>query len=61
MGLPGDEPQVDARSGLFGDSASFDAGEEHCLRRTCHMHENSCSTHPMDLLGDSVSVSVSAR
>jgi hypothetical protein len=61
MGLSGDEAQVDARSGPFGDSANFDAREEHGLRRTCHMLRNSCWTHPMDLLGDSVSVSVSAR
>jgi hypothetical protein len=61
MGLLGDEAQVDARSGAFGDSANFDTREEHGLRRTYHKLRNSCWTHPMDLLGDSVSVSVSAR
>jgi hypothetical protein len=34
MGLLGDEAQVEARFGLFGDSATLDARLVHDLRRT---------------------------
>jgi hypothetical protein len=33
-GTPRDEAQVEARFGLFGDSATLDARLEHGLRRT---------------------------
>jgi hypothetical protein len=36
MVLLGDEAQVDARFGLFGDSAKLDARLVHGLRRTYH-------------------------
>jgi hypothetical protein len=41
MGLLGDEAQVNARFGPFGDSATLDARLEHGLRRTYHWLENS--------------------
>jgi hypothetical protein len=34
MGLLGDEAQVEARFGSFGDSATLDAGLVHGLRRS---------------------------
>jgi hypothetical protein len=34
MGVLSDEAQVKARFGPFGDSATFDAGLVHSLRRT---------------------------
>jgi hypothetical protein len=40
MVLLGDEAQVDARFGLFGDSANLDARLVHRLRRTYHRDEN---------------------
>jgi hypothetical protein len=40
MVLLGDEAQVDARIGLFGDSANLDARLVHDLRRTYHMLGN---------------------
>ena len=36
----GDEAQVDARFGLFGDSANLDARQVHGLRLTYHMLGN---------------------
>jgi hypothetical protein len=36
----GDEAQVEARFGLFGDNANLDARQVHSLRRTCHRLEN---------------------
>jgi hypothetical protein len=39
MGLLGDEAQVEARFGLFGDSATLDARLVHSLRQTYHMLE----------------------
>ena len=36
MVLLGDEAQVEARFGMFGDSANLDARLEHGLRRTYH-------------------------
>jgi hypothetical protein len=40
MVLLGDEAQVDARFGLFGDSANLDARLVHGLRRTYHRLRN---------------------
>jgi hypothetical protein len=34
MGLLGDEAQVEARFGLFGDTTNLGARLVHCLRRT---------------------------
>ena len=36
MVLLGDEAQLEARFGLFGDSANLDASSVHGLRRTYH-------------------------
>ena len=36
MVLLGDEAQLEARFGPFGDSANLDARLLHGLRRTCH-------------------------
>ena len=52
MILLGDEAQVKACFGLFGDSANLDAREVHGLRRTYHKLGKSFWTHPMELLGD---------
>jgi hypothetical protein len=41
MGLLGDEAQVEARFGPFGDSATLDARLVHGLRRTYCWHGNS--------------------
>jgi hypothetical protein len=41
MGPLGDEAQVEARFGPFGDSATFDARLVHGLHQTYHWHENS--------------------
>jgi hypothetical protein len=41
MGLRGDEAQVEARFGPFGDSANLDARLVHSLRRTYLNLENS--------------------
>jgi hypothetical protein len=41
MGLLGDEAQVEARFGPFGDSANLDARLVHSLRRTYHLLRNS--------------------
>jgi hypothetical protein len=41
MGLLGDEAQVDARFGPFGDSATIDARLVHGLRRTYRRLRNS--------------------
>jgi hypothetical protein len=40
MVLLGDEAQVDARFGLFGDSANFEERWVHCLCRTYHRLRN---------------------
>jgi hypothetical protein len=40
MVLLGDQAQVDARLGLFGDSANLDAREVHGLRRTYRRHRD---------------------
>ena len=47
-----DEAQVEARFGLFGDSANLDARLVHGLCRMYHRFRKSFSTHPMELLGD---------
>ena len=52
MVLLGDEAQLEASFGPFGDSANLDARSVHCLRRTYHRLEKSFWTHPMELLGD---------
>jgi hypothetical protein len=41
MGLLGDEAQVEARFGTFGDSATFDSRLVHGLRQTYHRLRNS--------------------
>ena len=51
MVLLGDEAQLEASFGPFGDSANLDARSVHCLRRTYHRLEKSFCTHPMELLG----------
>jgi hypothetical protein len=48
--LLGDEAQLEARFGPFGDSANLD--EVHGLHRTYHRLIKSVWTHPMELLGD---------
>ena len=48
----GDEAQVEARFGPFGDSANLDARKEHGLRRTYHRPGQSFWTHMMELSGD---------
>jgi hypothetical protein len=40
MVLLGDEAQVDARFGLFGDNANLDARQAHGLRRMYHRLKN---------------------
>ena len=40
MVLLGDEAQLEASFGLFGDSANLDARSVHGLRRTYHMLGN---------------------
>jgi hypothetical protein len=40
MVLIGNKAQVEARFGLFGDSANLDVREVHCLLRTYHMLGN---------------------
>ena len=52
MVLLGDEAQLEARFGPFGDSANLDARSVHGLCRTYHRLGKSFSTHPMELLGD---------
>ena len=44
--------QVEARFGLFGDSANLDARWVHGLRRTYHRLGKSFWTHSMELRGD---------
>jgi hypothetical protein len=52
MVLLGDEDQVKAPFGLFGDSASLDTNKVHGLHRTYHRLRKSFWTHLMELLGD---------
>jgi hypothetical protein len=44
MVLLGDEAQLEARFGPFGDSANLDARQVHDLRRTYHRIKN-CFSH----------------
>jgi hypothetical protein len=45
MGLLGDEAQVEARFGLFGDSATLDARLVHGLRQTdCKLRNSTGGT-----------------
>jgi hypothetical protein len=52
MVLLGDEAQVDARFGPFGDSTNLGVRKVHSLRRSYHTLEHDCWMHPMDLQGD---------
>ena len=52
MVLLGDEAQLEARFGPFGDSANLDARLVHGLCRTYHRLGKSFSTHLVELLGD---------
>ena len=52
MVLLGDEAQLEASFGLFGDIANLDARSVHGLCRTYHRFGKSFWTHPMVLLGD---------
>jgi CHAD domain-containing protein len=51
MVLLGDEAQVQARFGLFGDRANLDTRTVHDLRRTYHRLRNLLE-HMMKMLGD---------
>ena len=51
MALLGDEAQVEARFGPFGDSANLDARRVHSLNRIYHRLKPFW-THPMQVLGD---------
>ena len=51
MELQGDESQLKARFGPFGDSANRDVRSVHGLRRTYHCLGKSFWTHPIELLG----------
>ena len=52
MVLLGDEAQVEAPFGLFGDSANLDARWVQGLHRAYHKLQKLFWTHPMELLGD---------
>jgi hypothetical protein len=52
MVLLGDEAQVEACLGPFGDSANLDARLVHGLRRMYDKAQKLFCTHPMELLGD---------
>ena len=52
MVLLGDEAQLEAHFGPFGDSANLNARSVHGLRRTYHRLGKSFWTHLMKLLGD---------
>ena len=52
MVLLGDEAQLEARFGPFGDSANLDARSVHGLCRMYQSVGKSFWTHPMELLGD---------
>jgi hypothetical protein len=52
MGLLGDEAQVEARFGPFGDSATIDPRLVHGLCRTYRRLGNKNWRPPMELLGD---------
>jgi hypothetical protein len=52
MVLLGDEAQVDARFGLFGDSANLDARLVHGFALNIPQAQKSFWTHPIEHLGD---------
>ena len=52
MLLLGDEAQLEARFGPFGDSANLDARLAHGLRRTYHKPENRFEPTRWKLLAD---------
>ena len=52
MLLLGDEAQLEARFGPFGDSANLDARLAHGLRRTYHKPENRFGPTRWKLLAD---------
>ena len=52
MLLLGDEAQLEARFGPFGDSANLDARLAHGLRRTYHKPENRLGPTRWKLLAD---------
>ena len=52
MVLLGDEAQLEARFGPFGDTANLDARSVHGLRRMYHRLAKSFWTYPMELQGD---------
>ena len=52
MVLLGDEAQLEARFGPFGDSANLDARSVHGLRRRYHRLRKLFWTHPIELLGE---------
>jgi hypothetical protein len=52
MVLLGDEAQVDARFGLFGDSTNFDARQVHGFALNIPQAQKSFWTHPIEHLGD---------
>ena len=52
MVLPGDEAQLEARFGPFGDSVNLDARSVHGLRRTYHRLGNHFGPTRWKLLAD---------
>ena len=52
MVLLGDEAQLKARFGPFGDRGNIEARWVHSLRRTYHRLGNRFGTHLMELLAD---------
>ena len=52
MVLLGDEAQLEARFGSFGDSANLDKRSVHGLHRTYHRLRNHFWKHTMELLAD---------
>ena len=52
MVLLGDETQLEARFGSFGDSANLDARSMHGFVPNVPKAQKSFSTHLMELLGD---------
>jgi hypothetical protein len=56
MVLLGDEAQVDARFGPFGDSANLDERLVHGFALNITQAQKSFRTHPIVLLGDEAQV-----